>query len=203
MARKTTGFERIKQQKKQNILQAALNLIKKYGIKKVNIYDIAREAEVSQVTIYSHFGSKENLIREAVKLFLEEYIENFVELMKSEMPYLKKLEMIVFEKNQIISRYGGEFTHAMYTNDPEMKAYMDRYMNDIIIPMTLNLLHQGKREGYINKNLADESIMAYLQIIRSGYSDPEVLAFVSQKPRILKDLISLYFYGFDGEQSRG
>ena len=51
------GFNRRKEQKKESIRRAALELFKVYGFKKVSINDIASKAGVSQVTIYNHFGS--------------------------------------------------------------------------------------------------------------------------------------------------
>jgi len=199
LARKTSGFERIKEQKKQSILRAALELVKKYGIKKVNIYDIAREAGVSQVTIYSHFGSRENVIREAIKVFIHGYMGEFDQLVKSDKPYLEKLEKIVFEKNQFVSQFGPDLVKAIYRDDPELTAYIDSYMKEVVMPVTLELVHQGKQQGYINEKLSDESIIAYLQIVRSGmYANQEVIELLDKKPKIIRDLITLFTYGFNG-----
>lgn len=60
------GFERRKEQNRESIMQAALELFKAYGFGKVTVNDIAYEANVSQVTIYNHFGSKEKLVREVI-----------------------------------------------------------------------------------------------------------------------------------------
>ncbi|MFH1651280.1 MAG: TetR/AcrR family transcriptional regulator [Chloroflexota bacterium] len=40
-----------------------------YGFKKVNLNETARKADVSQVTIYHHFGSKERLVRDGIRSF--------------------------------------------------------------------------------------------------------------------------------------
>ena len=64
-------FERRKEQKKSNIRQAALELFKTYGFKKVSISDIAHKAGVSPVTIYNHFGSKDELVRDVVYISLQ------------------------------------------------------------------------------------------------------------------------------------
>ena len=49
------GFERRKEQKKESIRRAALELFQNYGFKKVSVNDIAERAGVSQVTIYNGF----------------------------------------------------------------------------------------------------------------------------------------------------
>jgi len=55
------GFERRKVHKEKNVLWTALGLFKAYGSKKASMSDIARKVGVSPVTIYSHFGSKQEL----------------------------------------------------------------------------------------------------------------------------------------------
>lgn len=61
------GLQKRKERTRDGILRVSLELFRDYGIKKVSIGDIARRADVSPVTIYNHFGSKEKLVRETVK----------------------------------------------------------------------------------------------------------------------------------------
>ena len=48
------------------ILQAARKLFHRFGLKKVSVEDIAREAGVSKVTVYKYFGNKTGLFNEVV-----------------------------------------------------------------------------------------------------------------------------------------
>lgn len=48
------------------ILQAARRLFHRFGLKKVSVEDIAREAAVSKVTIYKYFGNKTGLFNEVM-----------------------------------------------------------------------------------------------------------------------------------------
>ena len=54
------GFERRKEQKKESIRRAALELFQSYGFDKVSLNDIARRARVSHVTIYNHLAVRKN-----------------------------------------------------------------------------------------------------------------------------------------------
>ncbi|WP_223869225.1 TetR/AcrR family transcriptional regulator, partial [Bacillus anthracis] len=51
------GFEKVKEKKKRAIKEAAFLLFSERGFNEVKIEHIAKEANVSQVTIYNHFGS--------------------------------------------------------------------------------------------------------------------------------------------------
>lgn len=52
---------------RERILQAALSLIGKRGVKGATTLAIAKEAGVNEVTIFRHFQNKEGLLQAAVK----------------------------------------------------------------------------------------------------------------------------------------
>jgi AcrR family transcriptional regulator len=51
------------EERKQQILEHALQLISQYGFKSVSIRDIARAAQVNEALIYHHFPSKADLLK--------------------------------------------------------------------------------------------------------------------------------------------
>ena len=53
-------YQKTTEKKKQAIIQAALRLFKEKGFKETSIKSIAEAAEVSPVSIYNYFGSKDN-----------------------------------------------------------------------------------------------------------------------------------------------
>ena len=48
------------------ILEAAITCVKKWGIEKVTLNDIAQEAGVTRPTVYSYFGSRDEVVRYAL-----------------------------------------------------------------------------------------------------------------------------------------
>ena len=69
------GYERRRQNKKNAILKAALELFSMYGYNKVSVAEIARKASVSQVSIYNYFNSKENLKQELLIKLMDDYYD--------------------------------------------------------------------------------------------------------------------------------
>ncbi len=53
--------------KLEKILQAAQKLFGQFGLKKVTIEDIAKEASVSKVTLYKYFRNKDDIFEEVVR----------------------------------------------------------------------------------------------------------------------------------------
>ncbi|HUT68866.1 MAG TPA: TetR/AcrR family transcriptional regulator, partial [Dehalococcoidales bacterium] len=127
------GFERRKEQKKESIRRAALELYQTFGFKKVSVSDIARRAGVSQVTIYNHFASKEALIRNVLKWYMRQLFDKYESTMNSKLTFQEKLENIVFDKTQVVSQFQGELQQAVLQNDPELRAFLeDMYLNHMM-----------------------------------------------------------------------
>ena len=119
------GFERRKEQKKESIRRAAMELFQIYGFKKVSINDIAREAGVSQVTIYNHFGSKDELVHDIVTTVFLNYVEKYRSIIKGEKSFLEKLEIIVFEKTELAGQYHGEWMQTVVQSYPEIQRFIE------------------------------------------------------------------------------
>jgi AcrR family transcriptional regulator len=193
------GFERRKEQKKESIRRAALELFQSFGFRKVSVNEIARRAGVSQVTIYNHFGSKEELVRDVLKWFMLGLFEKYQGIMNSDLPFVQKLENIVFDKSEVVSQFQGQLVQAVVQNDPELRAFMDDIYLNRIMPMMMGFFEEGIQQGYIDRRFSLETILFYLEIIRRGFFDmPDMSERTERNPALLKELIELMTYGLNG-----
>ena len=67
--------ERKKQQTRQQIFEAARRLFEKRGFDAVTVAEVAREADVSEVTVFNYFPTKEDLFYGGMQFFEEELLE--------------------------------------------------------------------------------------------------------------------------------
>src|SRR6267378_1798538 len=67
--------ERKKQQTRQLIFEAARRLFEEKGFDRVTVAEIARAADVSEVTVFNYFSTKEDLFYGGMQFFEEELIE--------------------------------------------------------------------------------------------------------------------------------
>lgn len=195
------GFERRKEKKKEQILKAATELFRVHGFKRVSVGDIAEKAGVSHVTIYNHFGSKEDLVRVVVKTQMRSAIDRYRDILESDMDFLKKLEAIVFDKNEIAGAFQGELIQTVLLTDEETRKLVESiWLNDV--PQILSrFLEEGKRGGYIDPDLSQESFTAYLTVLRNGlFNSPDVVAGMARDGKLLRDLLFITAYGLDGKR---
>jgi AcrR family transcriptional regulator len=193
------GFEKRKEQKKESIRRAAIELFQNYGFKKVSVSDIAERAGVSQVTIYNHFGSKEDLIRDVLKWYAMILLARYKSTMESGRPFQEKLEEIVFDKSQVVSQFQGELLRTWMQNDPNMQAFIEDLYAKHVMPVARKFFEEGLRQGHIDRRFSLETIIAYFEIIRRGFwGMPEISERAERNPALMKQLIELMTYGLNG-----
>ena len=193
------GFARRKEQKKESIRRAALELFQTYGFKKVSINDIAGRAGVSQVTIYNHFGSKEALIRDVLKWYSLSLVDKYRGIMQSGHPYLERMEEIVFDKSQVVGQFHGELIQTYVQNDPDMQAFVEDLYSNHVMPLARAFFEEGLQQGYIDSRFSIDTIMYYFEIIRRGiFAMPDISERAQRNPALLKELIELITYGLNG-----
>jgi AcrR family transcriptional regulator len=198
------GFERRKEQKKESIRRAALELFKTYGFKKVSINDIAYRAGVSPVTIYNHFGSKDELVRDVVKAQFMDMMEKYRAIIDGEGSFPEKLEAIVFDKTEMVSQFQGELAQTVLRDDPEMQKLVETILMQSGYQMTLDLLEKGKREGYVSSELSKEALVVYLEILRRGISaNVDLMANAAESyADLVRELNRLFLYGLVGNREQ-
>lgn len=190
------GFEKRKAKKETDILQASISLFMKYGIKKVSIAEIAKEANVSQVTIYNYFGNKDQLVEHALTYYINQIWEEYNEIINSDLPYKEKIKHIILKKSLTGQKiHEGLYEKVMtdFTNDRgALKGYQEKAM-----PMIMNLFNEGKEKGYIDPAISNEAIIIYCQMFIT-YMQREADHINMLKHA--EGLTKLFFYGIFGEE---
>jgi AcrR family transcriptional regulator len=191
---KLNGFQRRKETKMKNILLAAYELFSSRGIKDVSITEIAKKAEVSQVSIYNFFESKENLARQAIFTYMDEKMNEVEKLLDSKVSFHEKLERMFLDSLEDENKYSQEFYESAIWSDPMVQRFMDEYHQTRVIPLFLRLIEQGKKEGCIEIGISSEAILLYINAFKSILSQ----STISKKVR--SDLGTLFFCGLQGKK---
>jgi len=190
------GFEKRRQKKKENIRRAAFELFTTYGVQKVSIAEIAKKANVSQVTIYNYFGSKDELLKDVTVDLVERKWQEFIELLEADLPFQQKMETIIFDKREMVQNLNQDYLETIYLINPEIKEYFKDFFEKRAIPKTLEFFEQGKREGYVNKDISMKALLFYIKTFSAAVNNPD---FISVYKDIQLDLSKLLLYGLIGK----
>lgn len=192
---KMDGFQRRREQKKVNILEAALALFMEYGVQKISVAEIAKKAMVSQVTIYNYFESKHNLVREVFLYYIDKATLEFEQTLHSDIPFPEKIKQLIFTKKEAATQIHEDFYQYLmeeYTGG----NYIEEIYVKKAIPLMMELFEQGRKQGYVDPNISNEAIIFFIQALHEYIQKEEVY------PKILpmtEEIMKLLFYGMVGK----
>lgn len=197
------GFERRREKKKEAIYQAAFELFAKYGIQKTSVEEIAKKANVSQVTIYNYFGSKDDLALKVIQTFTERTFDDYEKILESDQPFQEKLEQIITREMDISDRLSPDFIASISDGNPDIQTYYATFTEERGIPFMLRFINEGKEAGCIDPSLTEESVIFYIGMYyRELLRHPELYDNEEKKIQFTKDMLQLFFYGLMGKNSQ-
>jgi AcrR family transcriptional regulator len=198
-----------KEEKKNEIMMAAVRLFARKGFEKTTISDIAVEAGIGKGTVYEYFSNKEEMIHQSFHFFLKQTEMDFEDILLTDLPAVEKLKQILRAFGNVINaetegfvtmmfNFWGEAMRSQDTKNiifTEMKKFYRSYRKifaDIIIA--------GMQDGSIRKNINPEGVA----IIIIGMLDGVMVQWLMDRDiihyeEIFNSLISLILRGIAHE----
>ena len=150
-------------QNRYRILQGALELFLKYGVRSVSMDDIARHLSVSKKTIYQYFIDKDDIVTSTTSQYMEHTKASFDELTKASKNALDELMRIqnFMRKNMQELNPALLFDLKKY-HSKAYQGWLDHKNKDVRASVVSNL-KRGMEEGLYRNNLNPE-ILATLRV---------------------------------------
>ncbi|MCT2537284.1 TetR/AcrR family transcriptional regulator [Aquibacillus koreensis] len=193
------GFKRRAEVKKTNILEAALDLFMKFGVQKVSIAEIAKQANVSQVTIYNYFDSKHNLIYEVMIYYVETAWIDTEEILNSNIATSEKIKAIIFNKKTATNQMNQDFYNYFMKEYTSGIAYLEEFIAKTMLPRLVELIDEGKDKGEIDASVSNEAILFYIQMLREVMQREDVYQKILP---LSEEITKLMFYGIVGKDHK-
>ncbi|EAE6153696.1 TetR/AcrR family transcriptional regulator [Listeria monocytogenes] len=189
------NYEKRTLSKKTAIIEAALILFGKQGYTAVSIKDIAALADVSQVSIYNYFGSKEALIGECARVIMQDTIALAEEILASEGTFTQKLERAIQLCNAEINLSLSKFISKEASKDQQFLILLVNNINSLKKDIYMKYVAAGKEAQVIDNAISDEVIQLFIDAINSlGLTVPEEELEEKQA-----EIIQLFLYGLIGQ----
>jgi AcrR family transcriptional regulator len=189
------GFERRKEQSKEDIRHAAEELFSRFGADKVSVNDIAKKAGVSQATIYNNFGSKDELVKDYQHTIIRVLATRFRTILVWKKSWVEKLQGAIQSWLDIADRY----KLAMESNPPitgeaaNVRAEMENAFKEF--------LKEGRNQGSLRKDISDEAIISYIRLFQQSIiNNPEIYNRTRRDDTFYQELLSLFVYGISGKK---
>jgi AcrR family transcriptional regulator len=182
--------------KRLNIISAAIKLWREtHNVQKVSLSDIAREAGVSQTTVYNNFGTREGLIEDVIKFLMNQTLEKQWAIVRSTLSIPAKIQSIIASKTDTMSDIYADVLEKL-GNDASTKRYLDSMYQSEMKPLMHEIIEDGKRQGYIRGDMPEEAVMIYLDMLKDGgLANTDRLKKLMDDRELMMGLTRLIYYG--------
>ncbi len=194
------GFEKRTNTKRSSIRHAALALFKQYGIAKVSMNEIARQANVAQATLFNYFGSKSGLIEFLLTDLMDQQMERHITVLNSDLSFPEKTRRLLLGEVEILKEISFVYREPGGSEHAAIQALFAKYQKEKVMPFYLQYIRKGQADGHIPAHYPAQTIAIYMEMYRSQLSRMfEMLPDVEHE-ELLQDLVELFFYGLNGSR---
>ncbi|MGG3562111.1 TetR/AcrR family transcriptional regulator [Neobacillus rhizosphaerae] len=193
------GFEKRAALIKEKIIKTTQEMLKTWEPSKIRIADIAKTADVSQVTIYNYFGSKEALLHEVMKQYIDSSFQHFQEYMQGDYTIKEKIERMILQDKEALYTFSPKIIKQLLVEDKEMADYIQKETNEKVIPMMLQLLEDGKKSGEISPKVSSKAFLMYINFSLQHYEELMDMVGQSNNLDLIDSMLHIFFYGICGK----
>lgn len=190
-------YQKTTKKKKQAIIQAALQLFKEKGFKDTSIKAIAEVAEVSPVSIYNYFGSKDNLVTLCVDDLFEEITQKAEDILNSHLDFQTKLDQAFDLCQEKMSQQISAYFQDKMVEDSVFSTLLTRAITAKKRDIYRAYIHLGKEEGLIAKDLSTELVLNVMDAL-NGMGNQ--LADSDNLETEVEQIHSIFLYGIFGQK---
>lgn len=190
------GFERRREQKKEAILNAALELFKEYGYSKVSMAEIANRASVSQVSIYNFFISKENLKKELSIRMLDNLYTSTLNILESTLPIKEKIEKCILNRINIHKNFPMKILLESIKDSSNNNELAFEEKLESLQQVFSKVLDQARQEKIIREDVSNKAILSYIDIFQFYIANNiKAAAQYDSNPELFDEVIKLFYSG--------
>ena len=174
-----------------------MHLFKEKGFKETSIKSIAEVAEVSPVSIYNYFGSKDNLVALCVNDLFEEITQQAQDILKSNLAFNTKLDQALDLCQEKMSQQISDYFQDKTVRDPALSSLLTKAISAKKRDIYRTYINLGKEEGLIARDLSTELILNVMDALNSVGNQ---LAHSDNLETDVKQIHQIFLYGILGKK---
>lgn len=177
------------------IIKSAKKLFWKYGIHKVRVEEICKEASISKMTFYRYFKNKDEVAEKVIENFTQSYLDNYQRIMDNDVPFKFKAQKLVELEHETVIGISQEFIKDIYQKDHnKLIDKLENFRNTVISDMMFEF-KQAQIKGEIRKDLNLDFMLYMLNDINDKILDEKLNKMFPKKEDLIMQLTNFFFYG--------
>lgn len=177
------------------LIETAKALFGKYGIRKVSVEEICREAGVSKMTFYRHFSNKDDIAIKTLGYYFTEKMETLEHILDENILFEEKLRKIVEIKMMYLKDIDNELVKEVFSDRETAPGKFIGELLDEQRRRTREIFARLQKKGEIRGDIKVELVMYVMENLWQAFADEELLKLYSDKAKMYEELIKTTYYG--------
>jgi AcrR family transcriptional regulator len=153
-------------ERRAELLALAAEMFAEHGFRATTVRDIADAAGILSGSLYHHFDSKESMVDEILRSFLDELFGRYREIVAAGGDPRDMLEAVVVASFDSIDRRHADV--AIYQNESRYLTQFDRfaYIDELgaeFRKLWVGILEEGVRSGVFRRDLDVELVYRFIR----------------------------------------
>lgn len=188
---------------RQRIMAKAQDRFRQYGFAKVTLDELASDLGMSKKTIYKHFESKEELLKEVIRSITRAMSERIERIVSSDLPFDIKAKKLLTDIGTTLGMFSRQLQIDLQRYVPELWTEIEEFRRRQILDKLSRMFEQGIREKAFRHDLNPEIFLLVFMSAAQGIINPAVLASHSfSASEAFASILGILFEGALSETSR-
>ena len=189
------GYKKRTLQKMESIEKSTTKLLS-LPLNDIKIADIAKLANVSQVSIYNYYGSKEALLKATIIRLMDHQYEETKQMLSSDIPFNEKIKELFIRKKNGLDIINLEMFTALMKKDPELQEIVLDFTMNKSFKLLISIIDEGRSLGLVRNEVQNQTLLIYIQVLSQAFlnMDQTSSQYIQQK-EVVDEIMNLFLYG--------
>ncbi len=159
------------EERKQEIIEAAMELAAEKGVKRVTTQAIADRVGIAQPTVFRHFKTRDAIFASAIDFLARSLFSVLEVVFSSHEPADLRLQQLIQKQLSFISKHKGLprllFSDRLHLESPALKAAIQKVMSRYV-ERVATIIQEGQESGCFRADLDAEETGRYVAALIQG-----------------------------------
>lgn len=182
-------------EKTKAVIKTGRDLFWKFGINRVSVEEICKEAGVSKMTFYKYFKNKTELAIEIISQIFDRNMETLQNLLDEDIPYEEKMQKQLQMKLQGTHDISQEFVKDVFAEkNKAIHDYWEKRSKEAISTV-INHYSDAQTKGWIRKDIKIDFILYIINKTFEFANDARLAAKYDNMQELIVEINKFFLYG--------
>ncbi|WP_282038767.1 TetR/AcrR family transcriptional regulator [Saccharicrinis aurantiacus] len=171
------------------------DLFWKYGIKRVSIEEICREAKVSKMTFYKFFPNKIALVHSILSEIYDESLNEFKEILSSNIEFTEKMKQLFILKRKSAQGISIELLKDINQLQDDKLSLLIEEKGKESLNLFIDFLIESQKNKLMRSDIKIDFVLFQLNQMNLIFENPNLVNQYENPEELIMESMRFLFYG--------